>query len=59
MSDDRSKEYVTIKIHRETRRLAKFLATVLDEPMLALIHRLILEEYKRRTIEQPDHYDHS
>ena len=43
-----NKKHVTIKIWKDTHRLAKVLAASLGESMLSMLHRLVLEESKRR-----------
>lgn len=41
-------ELTTIKIWKSTRRLAKILAASYGIPLVELLHRLILEEIKRK-----------
>ena len=41
-------DITTIKIAKETRRLAKILAAYCRESIIELLHRLVLEEMKRK-----------
>lgn len=41
-------ELTTIKIWKSTRRLAKILAAYSDMPLVELLHRLVVEELKRK-----------
>jgi hypothetical protein len=40
-------EHVTIKIWIDTKRLAKLVSAILDEPLVSIFHRLIVAEAKR------------
>jgi len=47
-------QFKTIKIWASTRRFAKILSARLDESIVALLHRLVVEEAKRRGIRIKD-----
>lgn len=48
------KRFVTIKLWRSSHRLAKILAAALDESLVALIDRLVRQEFLRKNISLPD-----
>lgn len=49
-----SKQYITIKIWKETYRLAKILSATLGESLLSMLNRLVREECRRKGIKQGD-----
>jgi hypothetical protein len=46
--------FVTVKLWRETRKLAKILAASLGESLVVLIDRLVRQEYLRKNMSLPD-----
>jgi len=46
-------KFITIKLWRETHRLAKILAAMLGESLSALLDRLVRQEFTRKNIAIP------